>query len=45
MPELKTYDLFISHSWSYGDAYENFAGFLMRHQNLISFQKIIKQGY
>jgi integration host factor subunit beta len=27
MPELKTYDLFISHSWSYGDAYEKLCGF------------------
>jgi hypothetical protein len=27
MPKLKTYDLFISHSWSYGDAYEKLCGF------------------
>lgn len=23
MPELKTYDLFISHAWKYGDEYCN----------------------
>lgn len=28
MPGLKTYDLFISHSWAYGDAYEKFCNLL-----------------
>ncbi|MEW6328128.1 MAG: TIR domain-containing protein [Thermodesulfobacteriota bacterium] len=28
MPQLKTYDLFISHSWSYGDAYEKLCSLL-----------------
>jgi hypothetical protein len=27
MPELKNYRLFISHSWTYGDAYEKLVGF------------------
>lgn len=27
MPELKNYRLFISHSWTYGDAYERLVGF------------------
>lgn len=27
MPELKNYRLFISHSWSYGDAYEKLVSF------------------
>jgi hypothetical protein len=29
MPALKTYRLFISHSWTYGDAYEKLVKFLM----------------
>ena len=33
MPQLKTYDLFISHSWSYGDAYEILCGFLDNASN------------
>ena len=28
MPTLKSRNLFISHSWSYGDAYEKLVGFL-----------------
>lgn len=28
MPTLKTYDLFISHAWSYGDSYNRLIGFL-----------------
>ena len=28
MPSLKTYRLFISHSWTYGDAYEKLSSFL-----------------
>ncbi len=27
MPGLKTYDLFISHSWAYGDAYDKLVNF------------------
>nr|VFJ68870.1 MAG: MTH538 TIR-like domain (DUF1863) [Candidatus Kentron sp. FW] len=33
MPALKTYRLFISHSWAYGDAYEKLVGFFHEHQN------------
>lgn len=33
MPELKTYDLFISHSWNYGDAYEKLCGFFNNAPN------------
>ena len=28
MPSLKTYNLFVSHSWTYTDAYENFCNLL-----------------
>lgn len=28
MPQIKTKNLFISHSWTYGDAYEKLVGFL-----------------
>ncbi len=28
MPSLKTYDIFISHSWAYGDAYEKLSKML-----------------
>lgn len=33
MPELKTYKLFISHSWAYGDAYEKLVKFFNEHPN------------
>ena len=33
MPQLKTYNLFISHSWAYGDAYEKLVSFFDEHQN------------
>ncbi len=33
MPQLKTYRLFISHSWAYGDAYEKLVKFFDEHQN------------
>lgn len=33
MPSLKTYRLFISHSWSYGDAYETLVRFFNEHPN------------
>lgn len=31
MPPLKTYRLFISHSWTYGDAYEKLTGMFDQH--------------
>lgn len=33
MPTLRTYRLFISHSWAYGDAYERLVGFFDEHPN------------
>ena len=33
MPELKKYRLFISHSWTYGDAYEKLVNFFDEHPN------------
>lgn len=33
MPALKTYRLFISHSWTYGDAYEKLVSFFNEHPN------------
>ena len=33
MPALKTYRLFISHSWAYGDAYEKLVQFFNEHPN------------
>lgn len=33
MPSLKTYRLFISHSWTYGDAYEKLVKFFKEHPN------------
>ncbi len=33
MPALKNYRLFISHSWTYGDAYEKLVGFFDEHPN------------
>nr|VFJ86768.1 MAG: MTH538 TIR-like domain (DUF1863) [Candidatus Kentron sp. LFY] len=33
MPALKTYRLFISHSWAYGDAYERLVQFFHEHPN------------
>lgn len=33
MPTLKTYRLFISHSWTYGDAYERLVKFFKEHPN------------
>ena len=33
MPQLKTYRLFISHSWAYGDAYEKLVKFFNEHKN------------
>jgi len=33
MPELKNYRLFISHSWTYGDAYEKLVKFFNEHPN------------
>lgn len=33
MPSLKTYRLFISHSWAYGDAYETLVAFFHEHPN------------
>ncbi|MCP5197157.1 MAG: TIR domain-containing protein [Gammaproteobacteria bacterium] len=33
MPSLKTYKLFISHSWTYGDAYEKLVNFFNEHSN------------
>lgn len=33
MPALKTYRLFISHSWAYGDAYEKLVAFFNEHPN------------
>jgi hypothetical protein len=33
MPELKTYRLFISHSWAYGDAYDKLVSFFDEHPN------------
>jgi hypothetical protein len=33
MPSLKTYNLFISHSWAYGDAYEKLVSFFNEHPN------------
>ena len=32
MPELKNYRLFISHSWTYSDAYEKLTDLLAEHQ-------------
>ena len=31
MPQLRTYNLFISHSWSYGDAYDRLTDFFNEH--------------
>lgn len=33
MPQLKTYRLFISHSWAYGDAYDKLVEFFNEHPN------------
>jgi len=33
MPYLKSYRLFISHSWTYGDAYEKLVSFFNEHSN------------
>ena len=33
MPELKLYSLFISHSWTYGDAYVRLSEMLNEHPN------------
>lgn len=33
MPALKTYRLFISHSWTYSDAYEKLVSFFKEHPN------------
>lgn len=33
MPSLKTYRLFISHSWAYGDAYDKLVTFFNEHPN------------
>lgn len=33
MPDLKNYRLFISHSWTYGDAYEKLVEFFNEHPN------------
>ena len=33
MPKLKNYRLFISHSWTYGDAYEKLVSFFDEHPN------------
>ena len=33
MPALKTYRLFISHSWTYSDAYEKLVKFFDEHPN------------
>ena len=35
MPSLKTYRLFISHSWTYGDAYEKLVKFFNEHPNFL----------
>lgn len=35
MPALKTYRLFISHSWTYSDAYEKLVKFFDEHPNFI----------
>lgn len=31
MPQLRTYNLFISHSWTYGDAYDRLTDFFDEH--------------
>jgi hypothetical protein len=33
MPTLRTYRLFISHSWTYGDAYQKLVQFFVEHPN------------
>jgi hypothetical protein len=33
MPQLKTYRLFISHSWAYSDAYDKLVKFFKEHSN------------
>ena len=33
MPPLRTYRLFISHSWTYGDSYEKLVKFFTEHPN------------
>lgn len=33
MPQLKTYKLFISHSWAYGDAYDKLVKFFNEYPN------------
>jgi len=33
MPQLKTYRLFISHSWAYSDAYDKLVKFFNEHPN------------
>jgi len=35
MPDLKRYRLFISHSWTYGDAYKRLVDFFNEHPNFL----------
>ena len=35
MPALTNYRLFISHSWTYGDAYEKLVAFFKEHPNFM----------
>ena len=35
MPTLRTYRLFISHSWAYGDAYAKLVSFFDEHPNFL----------
>ncbi len=44
MPSLKTYRLFISHSWAYGDAYEKLVAFFNEHPNFQWANYSVPQG-
>jgi len=44
MPELKNYNLFISHSWGYSDAYEKLCGLLKDAPNFVYSNYSIPQN-
>lgn len=44
MPPLKTYRVFISHSWTYGDAYEKLVHFFDEHPNFSWVNYSVPEG-
>lgn len=44
MPSLKTYRVFISHSWAYGDAYEKLVMFFDEHPNFAWVNYSVPKG-